>query len=81
VKNYKRSNSIGEQEEIELFGLSAIQREEFLVGRDSILATYFKKDSLIFKFSLYGTRPFLHTVTDEDRELNNQILSTFRFLE
>lgn len=73
--------TIGDQEEIELAGLSAVQREEFMVGKYSIMATYLKKNNLIFKFVFHGTEPSLYTVTEEDRELNDQIISTFKFID
>ena len=69
------------EEEIEFLNLPAIRREEFIIGGHySILATYLKRENLVFKFEFYPSDKLLLRIIDEDRKLNNQMLATFRFL-
>jgi hypothetical protein len=78
----RREFNFGNQKEIEFLGLPAIQREEYVKYSETFLTTYVKKENLIFKFYFCSSlSPAQFGVTEEDRKLNNQILSTFRFLE
>lgn len=71
----------GPEEEVKIAGLPAIRREVLLPSGpgDSELATYLKKENLIFEFIFSPAD--LHTITEEDLKLNDQILSTFKFTE
>lgn len=81
LRSLGKEFNIREQREIKLTGLFGIQRKEHRInGRYVELVTYLKKDNLIFRF-LVSPMSSHEIIADEDQRLNNQILSTFRFLD
>jgi len=71
------------QKEIQIAGLPAIQRGEFhRTANFTYLITYFKKGDKMFTISIMPIEQGKGLkLTDKERNLYNQILSTFKFLK
>jgi hypothetical protein len=87
-KEYERGPSVEilKEKSIKVSDLEAVQRQEFLIAAGfPAISTYFLKDGLAFhlemKFAKSGPNFTIYEIQPEDSELNDQILSTFRFLE
>jgi len=82
----KPSVEILKEKSIKVSNLQAIQRQEIWIAAGfPTISTYLLKDGLVFqlnmKFAKSGPNFTIYEIQPEDLELNDQMLSTFRFLK
>jgi hypothetical protein len=84
--NEQGEREILEEKQITIDNLKAICREELWIAAGfPVISTYFLKNGLFFKlnmkFAKSGPNFTIYKIQFEDLKLNDQILSTFRFID